>query len=231
MKIYAISDPHFSTHYPKPMDIFGDSWFNHVERIISNWDLIVGKNDIVLVPGDISWALKYTNALCDLEIIQTRPGTKILTKGNHDYWWPSGKRELSIKSCPDMIFLHGKTVIINDIGIAATRGWKIPGDSWYTDKDKKIYEKELRYLEDSLIALGNSTIRICMMHYPPFNDKKEAGAFVGLLKKYDVSHLVHGHLHGKDSDLYTVVGNKDGIHYHLTSADYLNFFPKIITII
>ena len=33
MSIYAIADLHLSFNNPKPMDIFGDNWENHAEKI------------------------------------------------------------------------------------------------------------------------------------------------------------------------------------------------------
>jgi predicted phosphohydrolase len=44
---------------------------------------------LVLVPGDLSWAKTLNAALIDLNWIDALPGTKIIIKGNHDYWWGS----------------------------------------------------------------------------------------------------------------------------------------------
>ena len=37
MSIYAIADLHLSFSVDKPMDIFGDNWENHSEKIKKNW--------------------------------------------------------------------------------------------------------------------------------------------------------------------------------------------------
>jgi len=85
MRIFAIADLHFKKE--KPMDVFGDNWENHEEKIIENWKNTVDEEDLVLIPGDISWALKLNDALEDLIRIENLPGMKIIGKGNHDYWW------------------------------------------------------------------------------------------------------------------------------------------------
>jgi len=170
-------------------------------------------------------------AIPDLQDLNQRPGMKLLTKGNHDYWWPGKKRDFKLPGLETMRFLHGRTFRAGQLGIAATRGWKIPGDSWYTEQDQKIYEKELRYLEEALEALGDAEIRLCMLHYPPFNDRRQPGAFVPLLEKYGIQHVIFGHLHGKDSSSYTVTGEYRGIVYHLTSCDHIGFQPvPILTV-
>ena len=37
MSIYVIADLHLSFSQNKPMDIFGDNWENHAEKIKKNW--------------------------------------------------------------------------------------------------------------------------------------------------------------------------------------------------
>ena len=48
--------------------------------------------DVVLVPGDISWAMDLGGAQVDLDEICQMPGQKVLLRGNHDYWWSSLSR-------------------------------------------------------------------------------------------------------------------------------------------
>lgn len=228
MQIFALSDPHFGRQVDKPMDIFGAHWVDHTRRICSAWDAVVPPDALVLVPGDLSWAMKYPDALPDMAELDARPGQKLLTKGNHDFWWPNKKRDFFLPDLPTLHFLHGKTVRIGSLGIAATRGWVIPGDEWFSEADQKVYDKELRFLEEALIALGDASHRICMLHYPPFNSRLEPGEFVPLLEKYGVQHVVHGHLHGEGCARYTVTGLHRGIHYHLMSCDVIGFTPQRI---
>lgn len=229
MNIFALSDPHLSKAFHKPMDIFGDHWEDHGNRIFESWRDTVGPDDLVLVPGDISWAMKLPEAMMDLADLDALPGQKLFTKGNHDYWWPNKKRDFTFGELPSSRFLHGRTIRFGNVGIAATRAWVIPGDEWFTEQDQKIYDKELRFLEEALQSLGDAEIRLCMLHYPPFNSRLQPGGFVELLERYQVQHVIHGHLHGKDSGNYTVTGNHHGIHYHLTSCDWIQFKPVLIT--
>ena len=64
--IYAIGDLHLDYTKEKSMDVFGDNWDNYEEKIFNN----LGKlddEDIILIPGDISWAMQLDDALVDLE--------------------------------------------------------------------------------------------------------------------------------------------------------------------
>lgn len=89
MALFALSDLHLSFSSNKPMDIFGEVWENHHLKILNNWNSKVMEDDVVLIPGDISWAMKFEEALLDLEFIHNLNGKKVLLKGNHDYWWSS----------------------------------------------------------------------------------------------------------------------------------------------
>jgi len=210
------------------MDVFGDHWRDHHLNIARAWSAAVSPQDLVLVPGDISWAMKRADALPDLKFLNDLPGFKLLTKGNHDFWWPNKKRDFRLENLPSMRFLHGRTLRIGAVGIAATRGWMIPGDTWFRPEDQSIFDKEIGFLETALQGLGDAQLRICMLHYPAFDDRLEPSGFVDLLQKYNVQNLVFGHLHGEESWNRTVVGKRDGIEYHLTSCDYLGFKPKLI---
>ena len=87
MKVYAISDLHLSAVCDKPMDIFGKSWENYFESICQDWLDKVTKDDLVLLPGDFSWAMRMEEALPDFEQVASLPGRKVILRGNHDYWW------------------------------------------------------------------------------------------------------------------------------------------------
>ena len=88
MNLYAFSDFHLSGNPPtKPMDIFGDHWKNHREKIITSWLNTIRAEDTVIMAGDLSWATHLSDALDDLHMLSTLPGRKIIVRGNHDYWW------------------------------------------------------------------------------------------------------------------------------------------------
>lgn len=121
MSIYAIGDLHLSSNEQKPMDIFG--WINHKEKIFSSWNELVTDEDIVIIAGDTSWALKFEDAKLDLDEISRLRGRKIIIKGNHDYWWQSLTK---MKNYPDIEFLHNNHVIINNYIFYGTRGLDMP---------------------------------------------------------------------------------------------------------
>lgn len=85
--IYALSDTHLSFSSNKPMSIFGEIWAHHTEKIAHNCAAVLQPTDILLLPGDLSWALKLAEARKDLTFLDALPGRKILLRGNHDYWW------------------------------------------------------------------------------------------------------------------------------------------------
>ena len=87
--IYILGDTHLSFSVDKPMDIFGAKWENYVDKLKENWIKKITDEDTVFIAGDISWAMTLEEAYADLKFLNDLPGKKILTKGNHDYWWNS----------------------------------------------------------------------------------------------------------------------------------------------
>ncbi|HOP73007.1 MAG TPA: metallophosphoesterase [Thermoclostridium caenicola] len=231
MAIYALSDLHLSFGTDKPMDVFGDIWKNHAQRIRENWCRVVANDDVVLIPGDISWAINLDEAVPDFHFIESLPGTKIISKGNHDYWW-STKRKfqafLEANGFRTIHMLHNNAYRIGDYVICGTRGWNDPGDPDFTEEDRKIFRRELERLRLSLEEgkrLGGGII--AMLHYPPFDDAHSMNDFGALLKEYGVEVCVYGHIHGRWDEAWkdeTV----EGIKYALVSADFLSFTPMRI---
>ncbi|AMJ40129.1 metallophosphoesterase [Anaerotignum propionicum] len=226
MGLFAIADLHFGFSVNKPMSIFGANWEGHSERIIENWQQEVGKEDTVLIPGDISWAMKEEDAAADLQVIQGLPGRKIFIEGNHDYWWKSASR--LERTFEGMRFLKNDCDLYESLYICGSRGWLCPNDSRFTAQDQKLYEREqirLRLSLDSAMRKGAEEI-LLMMHFPPTNDRQENSAFLEIIREYPIRQVVYGHLHGKPSHESGIKGERDGIVYHLVSADYLDFCPK-----
>ena len=108
------------------MDIFG-GWENYTERIEKNWNSVVGEDDCVVIPGDISWAMSIEEALPDFEFISRRlRGRKIISKGNHDYWWTTLKKMngfLQTNGFDNIRILHNNAFEECGIAICGTRGW------------------------------------------------------------------------------------------------------------
>ena len=226
MQIYAIADLHLSLTSEKPMDVFGEAWRGHAEKLERNWRERVQADDLVLVPGDISWAMQLSAALPDLSFIGNLPGRKILLKGNHDYWWSAIGRVRS--NLPEgMRALQNDSIVEDGIGICGSRGWLCPGSNNFNAEDQKIYARELDRLSLSLASLPAVETKIAMLHFPPFLDKEKGSGFTERLEDAGVQIVVYGHLHG-EANRYAFEGERNGITYHCVAADKLDFSPKLI---
>lgn len=226
--IYGIGDLHLDYTKEKPMDIFGEHWENHEERIFKNWKDIVKDDDLVLLPGDISWALKLDEAYNDLRRIDELPGKKIITKGNHDYWWESKKKmsELNLKSIK---FIQNNSYIYNNVGIGGSRGWRSKDGEGFDSHDEKVFKRELNRLDLSLSSIKKDVdIKIAMLHYPPFNIGSKPNEFVDLMEKHNVDICIYGHLHA-EGHKFVVEDCIQGIQFLCVSSDYIKFkLEKII---
>lgn len=226
MQIYAIADLHLSLTSEKPMDVFGEAWRGHAEKLDRNWREQVTQDDLVLIPGDISWAMQLQGALPDLSFIGNLPGRKILLKGNHDYWWSAIGRVRA--GLPDgMRALQNDSIVEGDVGICGSRGWLCPGSGSLSAEDQKIYQRELDRLSLSIASLPAVKTKIAMLHFPPFADKEKGSGFTERLEAAGVDIVVYGHLHG-DANRYAFEGMRNGIVYHCVAADKLDFSPKWI---
>lgn len=219
--IWALGDLHFDPIGDKPMDIFGENWIDHEEQIVSYWKEVVKEEDIVLLPGDISWGLKLDEAAIDLEKIDALPGKKIISKGNHDYWWGSLSKMDSL-GFESISFLNNNSYLYNDIAISGTRGWMPKDSSGFAENDEKIYLREVNRLKNSLESNKDASRKIAMIHYPPFNQDFSVNEFSKLLSEYKVDLCIYGHLHA-EGHKYIVEGNIDGVEYKCVSSDYVDF--------
>lgn len=229
MKIFAISDPHLSFAQPKPMDVFGERWENHAERMKEAWHAHVQQDDLVLIPGDLSWAMKHGDAQLDLNFLGECPGKKVILRGNHDYWWHSITQVRAILP-PRMYAIQNDSMRFGNVVICGTRGWVCPESSFFTEKeDRKIYEREVMRLDMSIQSIKRQPgdYVIAMLHYPPFNEKRETSGFTEKLEQANVDQILYGHLHGK-SCASAFEGERNGIQYHLVSCDHLRFEPLLI---
>lgn len=224
-RIFAIGDPHLSRARPKPMDVFGDNWAGHDERIFAACRELVGPDDLLILAGDISWATRLEDALLDLEDIGKLPGTKLLLKGNHDFWWSSrAKVERAVHE--SIRLLQNDSFLFGDVAIAGGRGWTLPGDEWFTDEDEKISRREVERIRLSFESLAGRKYShlIAALHYPPMNSRHEGSEVTELLEHYGVETCIYGHLHG-DGIAAGFVGERNGIRYRLVSADSIGFRP------
>lgn len=224
MKVFAISDLHLSTACAKPMDIFGKAWENYFEIIRQDWLAKVTEDDLVLLPGDFSWAMRMDEALADFAQVADLPGTKVILRGNHDYWWNTISQVRS--SIPKGFFaLQNDCLRFGDVLVCGTRGWVCPDGNNLSDEDKKIFLRETERLKLSLAEMRKqrtpSDKVVAIFHYPPFNGRYEDSEFTKQLIENDVRIAVYGHLHGKDcrASLYM---KRFGIEFYLTSCDLVS---------
>ena len=241
MTIWAIADLHLSFGVPeKKMDVFGPKWEGHADRIRTHWLNSVAKEDLVLIPGDISWAMKLNEARVDLEWLDALPGTKVMIKGNHDYWWSSISKVKEVLP-PSLHAIQNNAFQWENVSIAGTRLWDsdeynfdsfiefrkslVPPKKEEKRDQQKLFNRELERLELSLKSLDQKApIRIAMTHYPPIGSDLKPSKTDELLKKYRVQICVFGHLHNVKEGV-KLFGLKGGIHYYLTSCDFLDFQP------
>jgi predicted phosphohydrolase len=224
--IYSIADLHLSFVKSKPMEVFGAVWREHDKQIKENWVSVVKDEDLVIVPGDISWATRARDAKVDLDWIGMLPGTKLFVKGNHDYWWSTMTRAKRLMPLRSHVLLNS-IFIWNNIIIMGIKGWDCPGSAGFDSmKSGYAYQKECSHLERLLRETECvESKKIVAMHYPPFNYLKQPSMFTELMSSYRVNLCVYGHLHGS-ALRYAFDGVLDGVEYRCVSADKLLFKPE-----
>ncbi len=225
MAIYTISDLHLSFSTPaKPMDVFGDKWENHAEKIKDDWLKKVKENDKVIIAGDLSWATYLEDSKADFDFLNSLPGEKYILKGNHDFWWTTLKKmdEFMVKNgYTNIHFVYNNAYDVGEYVIAGTRYWSYDED---TVDNEKIYNREISRAKLSLdcakkIAQDTNKKIIFMTHYPP--DSRIIDALSG----YNIDIWLYGHIHTKYEE---GIVNIDNIRTELTSCDYLDFELKEI---
>jgi predicted phosphohydrolase len=227
MRLLAIADPHLSTLKPKPMDVFGGHWDGHPEAFFERWRETVRPEDVVVVAGDISWALKLDEAMPDLERIAALPGTKVLGRGNHDYWWPSITRLRA--ALPDgMLALQNDSLVVGRTAIVGTRGWTSPGFEHFSDEDDRIYRREVERLRLALSTLKGKAYDhlVVALHFPPTNHRLEPNGFTELIEHARPDAVVFGHLHGVAPS--RVMREWRGVRAVFVAADAVGFRPQVV---
>ena len=228
MSLFVIADLHLPLGVNKPMDIFG-GWDNYVEKLEYNWQKNVEEDDTVVIPGDISWAMGLEQAKKDFEFINKLNGTKIISKGNHDYWWNTKNKMdnfFAANGFNTINILHNNHYKYGEFGICGSRGWINESSE---PADKKIVEREAQRLTMSIeSALKENLLPIVFLHYPPIYGTSCNYDILEVLHKYNIKWCFYGHIHGRGID-YALNGSRDGINYRLISGDFLKFNPLNIS--
>jgi predicted phosphohydrolase len=230
MALFGISDLHLSFSTNKPMDVFGPEWDHHVERMAQAWDRTVGPTDVVLCPGDLSWAMRLDEAKPDLDWIGARPGIKVLGRGNHDYWWGSITKVRAALPA-GCVALQNDAADLGAFVVCGTRLWSAPGGLDFQEEDQKIYEREVGRLKLCLAAgkaMAQGRPLVVAVHYPPFAANGRHTAFSREICQSGATLCVYGHLHGARAHQSAVEGVVDGVNFQLIACDKLGFVPKAL---
>lgn len=220
MALFSISDLHLSFGTDKPMDVFGERWKNYEQRLMENWNNAVSADDVVIVNGDNSWAMYLEDTFKDFDFINKLNGTKLISKGNHDYWWTTMKKHekwCNENGFDSIKFLHNNYYMYKDVAICGTRGWQLTSRN---EEDLKVYnrEKERLILSLKLASAQSPSQIIVALHYPPDSEFKQ------IMEEYNVGICLFGHLHAAGFKDYSDY-DENGISYRLVSCDYLQFKP------
>lgn len=230
------------------MDRFGEEWISHPQKIKQAWLTLVKPNDIMLIPGDISWARKPAQAKADLEWLHHLPGTKIILRGNHDFWWESPSKMKSLLP-PSIHAIQNNAIEVGDFVFFGSRLWDTqeystlnfvswdprkgdiptPLSQAELNEQESIYDREIERLQISIKCLEQypSKIRIGLCHYPPYGQTFSKTRATKLFAEAGAKAVVYGHLHSLKTDIQ-IDHKDDGVDYHLTSCDFLKYIPKKI---
>ncbi len=225
MKVWAISDLHLSGLSNKPMDVFGEGWEGHFEKIKRDWAEKVKEDDLVLVGGDTSWGMKLDEGMYDVASLALLPGKKIFVRGNHDFWWNGITRVRERRPDDSFFFLQNDCVKFGNVVVAGSRGWTVPGSTDFTEHDELLYRREAERFRLALTEAERvkeeGDILIALIHFPPMSLKQGDTLFTELFEKYGVNKAVFGHLHG--AAYFPLRSERNGIEYILTSCDKTRF--------
>lgn len=224
MALYAIGDFHLALGMDKPMDVFGEKWANHEQKLKAAFSTLTD-DDVTVLCGDLSWAMSMETAREDFLFVNSLPGKKLIIKGNHDYWWSTAakaERFFAENGIDSIGIIHNNFFPYGDYALCGTRGWFFEEEKG-GEHDKKIMRREIMRLEASLDAAGERE-KLVFLHYPPVFLNYECPEILELLKRHNVRLCCYGHIHGKACRC-AFNGWKNGTEYRLVSADFVNFTP------
>jgi uncharacterized protein len=232
-RFWAIADTHLSFGKPKDMARFGEKWAGHPHTIAAAWREQVAPNDVVLIPGDVSWAQTVNKIFPDLAWLSALPGRKVLLRGNHDHWWKAIYQVRKILEPFGIQAIEGDSITLDGVVICGAMGHLAPQDPYYVEDPKKDrYTRELNRLEQ---ALQDATANrqpgqpvILMMHYPPFTSDAKSTSFVDIITKYQPTFCIYGHLHRQSEWEVARNGLYNGVTYSLVAADFVGMSPQLL---
>ena len=228
MALFAIGDTHLSFGTDKPMDKFS-GWENYVARMEQNWRKLISPEDTVVIPGDISWGMTLEEVRPDFQWFEDLPGTKLIGKGNHDYWWSTMNKMnlfLEEEGFSTIRFLHNNAYVVGDVAVCGTRGWFFDDETPHSDK---VINRECGRLRTGIeAAKATGKEPLVFLHYPPVTVDRECGPIMDVLRESGIRTCYYAHLHGNAIG-HAFRGERDGIRFDLVSADSMEFCPRLIT--
>lgn len=230
MALYTLADTHLSFGCDKPMDIFR-GWTDHTQRLSDKWNALVEPDDTVVIPGDISWAMTLEEAAADFRFLDALPGTKIIGKGNHDYWWQTMNKLnkfLRENNFSTIKFLFNNAYRVGDVAVCGARGWFFDAAGADSEENRKVIDREAGRLARSIEAgIQTGGEPVAFMHYPVACDGSVCEPIMAVLKKYGIRRCYFGHIHGDRTGRFADF-TVDGVRFSLISSDFLAFCPKSV---
>src|SRR5689334_17297653 len=132
-RFWAIADTHLSFGKPKDMSRFGETWVGHPHTIATAWKDQIAADDVVLIPGDVSWAQSVNKVIADLAWLSELPGRKVLLRGNHDHWWKGIYPVRKILEPWGFYALEGDSLTLDGVVLCGAMGHIAPQDPYYVE--------------------------------------------------------------------------------------------------
>ena len=234
MALFAIADLHLpgKEGKNKSMEIFGSRWIGGVDKLTYNWNAIVKPEDTVVLPGDISWAMMLEEAKEDFALLNSLPGTKLIGKGNHDFWWTTASKMNKFfeeNKFDTLKVFYNNFYAVGNTAVCGSRGWFSEESNQKTVGDVdwlKIVDRETLRLKMSLESVDTENAHLekkVFLHFPPVWNSSVCDGIIELMHTHGVNECYYGHIHGYYSSDTNFT--YDGISFRLISADYLSFCP------
>lgn len=229
-RVWAISDPHWSTS--RPMTYYHAGWEGNEHLIESEWRRLVHGHDLVLVPGDITFARDPHD---DLARLHRLPGQKVVVPGNHDRWAQGVSRaalQALLEPYPTLHLLsHAHPTY--ETGRHLIVGYKgaDPPDSpaFRPRTGAKHHNKAVSNARDAAAAalhIRNSSHHVIVTtHFPPSEEERAAMAAL----KPDLWLHGHSHLSGNDEPKVREWSLRSSPPQVCISSDYLRMRPIQVT--